>query len=243
MLSVCGQNAEAMFEEAILNNPVDNAFWFDNSIELVYVSKHLNQPVSSRVILENGYAEHILHEENAWQSLGSLAVPLHIDIVFTHYPKKKDDWRTNYYELLANRLKYLFSVDSRLNSNNISWRLVMQTDCNSEEEAKQLFHGIVIRYKIDKIVSLENLPPLTVDYNQTCNLPNLRYSNDEELVLEPEVDSEELRKILYPESIKKNSSKHYLPPKIKRPDEPGCPTFKSPMNRPIRSFWQQLFGG
>lgn len=239
---LCAQNKDVMFNDSVLDNPIENAFWFDSTVEVVNVAKYMQQTNSEAITLDNGYVEYLLSGQNRWLTIGYTVIPKQIDIVFTQYPKRKEDWITNYYELLANRLKALFTVDKNLNSTNIRWRLVMQTSCNNEEEAKQLFHGIVLKYSTVKMSSIETLPPLPVDYNQNYCLPSINYSTTNNLAVNTEVDNEELKNILYPESIKSADTEQYLPAKVKRPDEPECPTFKTRMEYPRRNLWQLLFG-
>lgn len=68
-----------------------------------------------------------------------------IDLVFTKYPHDFENWLINYETLLQRRLAALQDLDSTLLSNpEIKWRYVLQTDCETEPEAKALFHGFVL---------------------------------------------------------------------------------------------------
>jgi hypothetical protein len=73
-----------------------------------------------------------------------------IDLVFTKYPENINNWRTDYYKLLNDRLITLFSIDSTLRSKKIRWNMILQTRCQTEEEAKKYFHGFVIKYRPKK---------------------------------------------------------------------------------------------
>ena len=66
-----------------------------------------------------------------------------IDLVFTDYPKGQDLKKLN-----LNRIKEVESWRKSLVSNyDITWKIIRQTDCKNEAEAKTMFHGIVIHYK------------------------------------------------------------------------------------------------
>ncbi|MFK7922512.1 MAG: hypothetical protein AB8H47_11180 [Bacteroidia bacterium] len=68
-----------------------------------------------------------------------------VDLVFTKYPHDFDSWLINYETLLQRRLSALMALDSNLLTNpDIKWRYVLQTDCETEPEAKALFHGFVL---------------------------------------------------------------------------------------------------
>jgi hypothetical protein len=66
-----------------------------------------------------------------------------IDLVFTDYPKGQDLKKLN-----LNRIKEVESWRKSLVSDyDITWKIIRQTDCKNEAEAKTMFHGIVIHYK------------------------------------------------------------------------------------------------
>jgi hypothetical protein len=48
--------------------------------------------------------------------------------------------------LLADRVKELIALDPSLDSKHVIWNLVMQTGCETREQAKAMFHGIAITY-------------------------------------------------------------------------------------------------
>lgn len=136
---------EKKFSQEMLANPRDFAAVYEKSFNIVEIPVFQKTPKSGQVVLENGYVQHIFKNPSLWQPRKSIAVT-EINIVFTKYPRSKDLWQTNYYELLANRLKELFKLDSSLNNKNFEWNIVLQTDCNSEEQAKKMFHGVIISY-------------------------------------------------------------------------------------------------
>lgn len=106
----------------------------------VYVPSVLNDFTK----LEMAYAESsIANSEDSTNWQGKKVVQ--VDIVFTKYPLKREDWLTAYDVLLQRRLKALHDVDPALFADSsITWNYVLQTDCNTEPEAKKLFHGVVV---------------------------------------------------------------------------------------------------
>jgi hypothetical protein len=102
---------------------------------------------TSLAALQVGYAQSAIVDPNAWHSVSKGNVAYEIDLVFTLYPRKIDAWRTNYYDLLEERLRALQAIDSSLIGPHIRWNMILQTQCESEEDAKSLFHGFVIKYK------------------------------------------------------------------------------------------------
>ena len=68
---------------------------------------------------------------------------LQIHLVYTHHPKGIDLKALN-----RSRIKVVADLRSDLLSDSmVEWKIIRQTNCNSEEEARKLFHGIVILYK------------------------------------------------------------------------------------------------
>lgn len=68
-----------------------------------------------------------------------------IDLVFTLYPKRPEDWKVGYDSLMERRFRTLEGrIPAAFQDPNVKWRLVIQTGCNSLEGAKELFHGFAL---------------------------------------------------------------------------------------------------
>lgn len=75
---------------------------------------------------------------------------IQIDLVYTNYPKGQD-----ISELNKQRILNMLSIRSDLVKNkDISWSIVRQMYCNSEAQAKMMFHGAVIYYQPEQSQSL-----------------------------------------------------------------------------------------
>lgn len=96
-------------------------------------------------------------EIERWRRISPKVVPFEIDMVFTLYPEDISRWRTNYYELIKDRLQTLFEIDSTLRTNDIRWNMVLQTDCKTEEEAKDFFHGFVVKFRPREVHMVDEL--------------------------------------------------------------------------------------
>ncbi|GAB4286694.1 MAG: hypothetical protein Kow0068_12300 [Marinilabiliales bacterium] len=174
------------------------------------------------VILENGYAQSIIKNKEAWDKNIANRKIKRIDIIFTKFPFKKEDWITDYDFLLAARLSELFKLDSSLNSAEIEYNLVLQTSCKTDYEARKLFHGILIKYEqIKPTQDIIVQPPLKeqLDYKIDTNFNNIF------------LDTTKIRIETNPIEINEKSYmnfKKHKPVKNKKPklkELPDCPDF------------------
>jgi len=144
------------FSNDILEHPRNYGEKFERLFNLNEIPKFNKDDTANKVILENGYTRYTIKNAKDWPAYNKNIVVTQIDVIYTKYPKNKEFWRTNYYDLLANRIKELFKLDSTLNSSDFEWNIILQTDCNSEAEAKKMFHGISITYfKMDEMLEDE----------------------------------------------------------------------------------------
>jgi hypothetical protein len=141
------QNENKKFASYVLSNPQQNSHLLLKQFNKKEILVFKDTIKEKHVVLTNGYAQYRIKDKQKWDSYNDEKTPYKVDIVFTKYPRLRKDWITNYYSLLANRLKELFSIDSTLNRNNIEFNIVMQVNCFSAAETKKMYHGIVIYYK------------------------------------------------------------------------------------------------
>jgi len=152
---LCTAEAQDKFDREILGNPNQHSQFFEESLPITEVEIFQFQPSSQSVLLENGYAKYQFENSNEWPPQGIDAIPTEVSVIFTKYPKHKSFWLTDYHWLLAKRLEELFRLDSALNDTSITYNIVLQTDCDNEFEAMQLFHGIEINYRTAPIEELD----------------------------------------------------------------------------------------
>jgi len=134
------------FTKDMLNNPGKYGKKFEKLFNLNELDKYDTTAIKGKVVLNNGYAHSRITNPEDWSAYRKNIVVTQIDVVYTKYPRNKEFWRTNYYSLLAKRVKALFALDSTLNSTDFEWNIKYQTSCNTEEETKKMFHGICIHY-------------------------------------------------------------------------------------------------
>lgn len=134
------------FTLEMLQNPGMHSEAFEALFELVEIPVFEEKVEEDQMLLENGYASYEFQNPNEWSPQGNEMIPLEVTVIFTKYPKSKEFWLTDYHWLLARRLEALFKLDPRFNSKGIPFKILLQTDCDNEPEAMQLFHGMLVTY-------------------------------------------------------------------------------------------------
>lgn len=139
------------FEQRIFDNPKKYGNRLEGMFKTIETKRVYPQKQKNVVVLENGYALSKLKNGGDWIRMREAWQAVQIDVVYTKYPKDKEFWLTDYTELLAKRLAELFKLDSSLNDARIRYNLVLQTECETQEEAKSMFHGFIIKYERRKL--------------------------------------------------------------------------------------------
>ncbi|MCF8372265.1 MAG: hypothetical protein K9H64_11625 [Bacteroidales bacterium] len=178
--------------------------------------------------LKNGYAQANFENPKKWITNVANRRVLEVTVVFSKYPYFKDDWITNYYALLSRRLAMLFRLDPTLNSSKIKWKLLVQTNCKTEEDAQKLLHGIEIRSEYFSLDEKEIHKTTAKSDNQsTKNKPDsLLYQQSKQ-----PVDEEQYWDHFYNQEDKwQQSNDDYQKQfqkkkKRKKRKEPKCPDF------------------
>lgn len=143
---------QSQFSELELN--AESPTNLETKFHLVEAKQYSKEEGEGRVFLENGYASSIISNPQAWLNIKDRYEVIAIQLIYTKYPLDKSLWRTNYKKLLCQRLQALFAVDSNLNSSDIDWNIILQTNCKNEEEAMKMQHGIELI--VEPKISLEN---------------------------------------------------------------------------------------
>ena len=135
---------QVKFHQEWLDNPAK----YSTEIEEVFTSDTIDtfqkEEYKSFAILENGYAKSKIKNTADWKGIPSGFYADTIIFIYTQYPKNINFWLTNYHTLLAQRLKNLFKLSPDLNSEQTKFKILLQTSCNTDDEAKKMFHGIAI---------------------------------------------------------------------------------------------------
>lgn len=138
---------ELKFDYNLLDNPTTDRRKFESYFKTLETKKVKPRAQKNAVALENGYAQYKIKNPEAWTKLKDKNKATQIEVVYTKYPKDLQFWLTPYHDLLANRLKALFEVDPDLNDVSIKFVMVLQTDCETDEQARKMWHGVLIRYR------------------------------------------------------------------------------------------------
>ncbi len=221
------QNKAKLFTEEILFEPILNSDWFDETLTLTEIVSYPNIDENKTIALANGYATYLIDNKNLYLESGifNFYVPVAIDIVYTKYPFNRIDWITNYYILLAQRVKALLEMDSTLNTTKIDWQLIMQTKCMTESDAQKLFHGIVIHLRSTVPQRVESKKTHALSPSYRLKEKSLKPYQRSEKLLQSELSERELIAILYPVSINKKVKNQHIPVKTKVENDTPCPSF------------------
>lgn len=146
LLSNIGWSQEK-FSQEMLNDAGAYSEEFEDLFDLVEIPVYMEQLGENELLLENGYATAEFANPGDWLAQGKSMRPVEVTVIFTKYPKDKVFWLTDYHWLLARRLEALFALDPRFNDPVVEFHILLQTDCDNEPEAMQLFHGIQVRYE------------------------------------------------------------------------------------------------
>ena len=94
------------------------------------------------IVLNMTYGDNYIVSEYDKIKLKDAEVQL-VELIFSDFPKDLDLKGLN-----LRRIKVVESLrKSIVTDKTIQWRIIRQTDCKNEAEAKTLFHGIIIHYK------------------------------------------------------------------------------------------------
>jgi hypothetical protein len=132
----------------------------------IEVPVYQEDPFTQQVILPASYASAILNKTENWLEVAPGNQVYEIDLVFTLYPQDISRWRTDYNQLLQDRIQALLEVDSAFSDPEIKWNMILQTACKTESEAIRYFHGFVVKYRpldyerIEEVKSPEDLQAL-----------------------------------------------------------------------------------
>jgi hypothetical protein len=113
----------------------------------IEVSEYQIEKQQGAAVLEMAYAQHRINNPEIWSEVSTSAEVLSVDLIFTKYPRKRNDWITDYDFLLNARIKNLMKLIPGLKGNaQVQWNIVLQNKCVKEPEAQAMFHGAVVRY-------------------------------------------------------------------------------------------------
>ncbi len=123
-----------------------------NVVQAYQVPVYQVDSTQKHAIINMAYASADMRNPEAWTSVSAQSFPIEIDLVYTNYPLDYNKWRCNYDKILNARIKNLIELDPIFRAIDVKWNLVIQTNCKTEDEAKLMFHGIVIKYQPRELI-------------------------------------------------------------------------------------------
>lgn len=104
---------------------------------------------NGRTALWMDYASPSILNPQDWIAIPKEARFFEVELVFTRYPLNLKGWEVNFDTLLHKRFQQLEALAPELfKGQRINWRIVLQTGCRNLQQAKECFHGFVIRYGV-----------------------------------------------------------------------------------------------
>lgn len=177
LIAVQSYSQQVKFHQEWLDNPAK----YSSEIEDIFTSDTLRtfqrEEYKTFTILENGYAKSQIKNTADWKGIPSGFYADTIIFIYTQYPKNINFWLTNYHTLLAQRLKNLFKLSPDLNNEHTVYKILLQTDCNTDEEAKKMFHGIAIHLATIKSESVKQQENIIKQQVYDDSLKNIKHSD------------------------------------------------------------------
>lgn len=130
------------------------------------------QSARAPLVFEMGFASPRVDQAASWQQGQQFR---QIDLVFTLYPKRPEDWKVGYDSLMERRFRTLEGrIPQAFHDPDVQWRLVIQTSCNTLAAAQGMFHGFVC-YPADEGEPL----PIPIDQigEDTWQYPSPRFDS------------------------------------------------------------------
>ena len=148
LLLLIGSNlfAQNYFDEPKLLNPKKNGAAIKAKFKEEFVYEYKVTPGKHAVFLRNGLRSSDFIAPQLWLNIRDTVYPYQVDIVYSRYPVYDSVYK-EIYPLLCNRLIHLFQLDASLNDADFTWRTILQTHIDNDEQVNKLFHGIVIWYR------------------------------------------------------------------------------------------------
>ncbi len=148
LLLLIGSNlfAQNYFDEPKLLNPKKNGPAIKAKFKEEFVYEYKVTPGKHAVFLRNGLRSSDFIAPKLWLNIRDTVYPYQVDIVYSRYPVYDSVYK-EIYPLLCNRLIHLFQLDASLNDADFTWRTILQTHIDNDEQVNKLFHGIVIWYR------------------------------------------------------------------------------------------------
>lgn len=140
--------------------------------EIQEIHEFTGKEEKNKHVLKMAYASPVIQNKDQWKIIPGQKVIKQVDLIFTKYPLRSEDWITNYDSLLNWRKTTISKVAPEiLNNPDIKWNIILQTKCKTEVEAKNMFHGAILTYEILKSPSVKKISTPTPAPKKTVLRP------------------------------------------------------------------------
>lgn len=155
---------------------------FPQNSQFISTPKYLIQP--GALVFNMNYASAEIQNPELTQLIPNNSRLKQVDLVYSGYPIKPEDWIRNYDSLMLQRMEAALSIDSQALSSHVRWCITKQTECQSDSSAKLMFHGLVFYYEQISIPTLsQNDTSAWISARQTVdNIMNGIQSLEDSLV-------------------------------------------------------------
>lgn len=166
-------SAQKAFDEKWLQSPEKSGQEILSVFEIEDIPILDTSDYIGHVILVNQYRDFHLTNADIEELTFYNDLPESVTLVYTKYPLVNGQYK-EFYTLLANRLQALFSVIPELNDASIQWKIIRQTQCNNEQQARSMFHGFIIYFDTEEIVATDSLVSFAFDedYSAFFDIPS-----------------------------------------------------------------------
>ncbi|PKP21742.1 MAG: hypothetical protein CVU05_06085 [Bacteroidetes bacterium HGW-Bacteroidetes-21] len=142
-----------------LKDPGKNGVEISNLISSTEVTEYKPDKSNKHcVFLKAGLRSSSFINISEWTNIKDSVEAYRVDIVYSKYPLRNGVYK-EIYPLLFARLRSLFEADPYLNDTSVEFHKILQTNCVNDDQVKNLFHGIVIWYRLSE-ESDENESPI-----------------------------------------------------------------------------------
>lgn len=141
-----GLYAQKQFSTASLNTPNKFGDEFRSLFKVIEIPEFKCDTVKQSICIENGLRSSTYINIEDWLEVKDEVKVTGVSVVFSKYPIVNGVY-PKFHQLLCDRLKNLFAFAPELNVKNLSWEMILQTNCINDAQVNTLFHGVVIKYE------------------------------------------------------------------------------------------------
>tara|TARA_B100001778_G_scaffold325437_1_gene320939 strand:+ start:2624 stop:4759 length:2136 start_codon:yes stop_codon:yes gene_type:complete len=129
--------------------------YLEKNLPIYEVEKINPKDKKGLVYIPNNLRSSKYNYTDTWTDLKDTVKAYRVDVIFSKYPLRKGQYKM-VHPLLSNRIKNILLFDPSLNEKEVEWRIILQTNCENDEQADSLFHGARIYFSKPKKEKIKN---------------------------------------------------------------------------------------